>query len=559
MTGSADSQQYCLFVSSHSYLNSFLAISLAIAAWGFGSGSTASAQELERDLSQPSAQEPETNSPSFTFKAITRMVIVEVVARDSEDNAVRDLTAKDLLVSETIDGSKGIPEAIGSFRPVDGAVAAASEGRKGIVLSWLHKSFCPLSGAYELSYYLSSESRKDGLHRILVTTSRPGLKLYFRPGYRIEADKPTEVGRGELPAEQVNPQLKKQQVLEDERKKHPELDLAAIACYDALDVATFQLDVHKVNSQKGDAFEFVVPASYFSSLPAAERGRLRQLDFSFCTFEYGGQPVRHFEGTVEAGTSPSEYLSLRSRGFAHTLTFQTLQPNFDPQNRPAGPLRPSVLSARLVIRDRNTGALGTSEILLLPLSLGSFSAPIPEGQTNSVFGAISQNDSVAMCGDVYLLAPWTTNLPRFSEINATAPIYATSLSVFSRFFTLGIPGVTSRTGWFGVNYQGTFGIDKAGKYEFDLVSDDGAKVYIDDKLIVSADTIHPAQRSRTKALLETGAHNIRISYFQGPRTEVALVLMVKPPGRGWRLFDTRDFPPPNDPAAERKKLPLSDE
>jgi hypothetical protein len=30
------------------------------------------------------------------------------------------------------------------------------------------------------------------------------------------------------------------------------------------------------------------------------------------------------------------------------------------------------------------------------------------------------------------------------------------------------------------------------EYEFDLLSDDGAKVYVDEKLIVSDDTLHPA-------------------------------------------------------------------
>ena len=138
-----------------------------------------------------------------------------------------------------------------------------------------------------------------------------------------------------------------------------------------------------------------------------------------------------------------------------------------------------------------------------------------------------------------------------------APIYTTSLGLYSRFFTLGIPGVTSRTEWFGLNYWGVFGVDRPGKYQFDLLSDDGAKVYVDEKLIVSDDSLHPAQGSRAKIQLDAGAHDIRISYFQGPRTEVALVLLVKPPGRSWRLFDTRDFPA--DPAEQRKKLATPEE
>jgi PA14 domain len=474
------------------------------------------------------------------------MVIVEVIVRDAEDNPVRDLTAKDLRVSETIGDSKELPQKIASFRLVTEPLARRANNSKGIVLGWLHKSFCALTGAYELSYYLSPESRKDGLHRISVTSTRDDLTLYFRPGYRIEADKPAEVRAGELEDKKTNAQEEEQQALNAERKKHPELELALIACYDALNTTTFQLGLQKVNSKEGGAaYEFVVPGSYFASLTAADRARPTQLDFSLCTFEYGGHPLLHFEGTVPAGTSPEQYQVMAEDGFSHTISFQAQQPNV------------YALSARLVVRDRNTGALGSGEILLLPLSRNPFSAPIPEGQTTSLFGATTQDSPLAFCGDVYQLPPWTTHLPRFSEFDAVAPIYTTSLGVYSRFFTLGIPGVTSRTEWFGVNYWGVFGVDRPGKYQFDLLSDDGAKVYIDSKLIVSDDSLHSPQGSRGKVQLAAGAHDVRISYFQGPRTEVALVLLVKPPGRSWRLFDTRDFPA--DSAAQRKKLAAPEE
>jgi hypothetical protein len=472
------------------------------------------------------------------------MVIVEVVVRDRADNPVRNLTAKDLRIFETIGDSKKLPERIASFRAITEPLVQNADKSNGIVLGWLHKSYCALTGAYELSYYLSPETRKDGLHRISVTTSRDDLTLYFRPGYKIEADKPAEVRPGELPTPHTNAQQQEQQALEVARKKHPELELPLIACYDALNTTAFQLGLQKLNSKQGKTYEFVVPASYFASLPEAGRNHPTLLDYSLCTFESGGHPLSHFDGTAQVGTTPENRASIGSSGFAQAITF-------DPQT-----LAGYALSARLVVRDRNTGALGAGEILLLPLSRDPFPAPIPEGQTNSLFGTTSRDTPLALCGDVYQLAPWTTHLPRFSEFDSLAPIYTTSLGVYSRFFTLGIPGVTSRTEWFGVNYWGVFGVDRPGKYEFDLLSDDGAKVYIDKKLIVSDDTLHSAQGSRGTLRLAAGAHDIRVSYFQGPRTEVALVLLVKPPGRSWRLFDTRDFPNPEDSSAQRKKLPL---
>ncbi len=476
------------------------------------------------------------------------MVIVEVVVRDKEDNPVRDLTANDLQVSETIGDSKdptekALPEKIASLQVVTEALAQRLDNSKGIVLGWLHKSFCALTGAYELSYYLSPESRKDGLHRISVTSSRKDLTICFRPGYRIEADKPAEVRAGELTDKKATAQIKDQQALDAKRKEHPELDLARIACYDDLNTTAFQLSLKKLSAKEGVAYEFVVPDSYFASLSEYARTRPTQFDFSLCTFESGGHPLAYFGGTAQTGTTPEDYELISTQGFAHTLTFTT-QPGV------------YTLSARLVVRDRNTGALGSAEILLAPLFPDHFAEHIPEGKTNDRFGSTVRDTPLALCGDVYQLPPWTIHLPRFSEFDAVAPIYATSLGVYSRFFTLGIPGVTNRTEWFGVNYWGVFGVDRPGKYEFDLLSDDGAKVYVDEKLIVSDDTIHSPTGSRGKVQLDAGAHDIRISYFQGPRTEVALLLLVKPPGRSWRLFDTRDFPDPQDLPGQRKKLPL---
>jgi len=548
-----------------------------------------SGQEIRQSVPalppQPTPQS-EAAGPSFTFKTVSSIVVVDLVARDKEDNPVRDLTSSEVRISEKIDDSSPAPEKIASFEPVTEATRQRATRTGGIVLGWLHKSSCPLTGAYELSYYLSPESRKDGLHRILVTSSRPGLRLFFRPGYRIEAEKPVGVSAAELTDKKTSPQLQEQQRVQTERERHPELELARMACYDALDLTSFDVNIRKVKTlafadqvksktdntkqevrTRQDTYEFVVPPSYFSSLPAVERSHPTQLDFSFCTFDSSGHPFRHFDGTVEARTTSTDNESLTDHGLTHRITVEAppcrmlgrrLQCDSQPNMMEiSGQWFPQFdLSARLIVRDRNTGAIGSGEILLADLGPDPFHSPIPEGQTTDSFGTLNPTTALAMCGDVYQLAPWTTNLPLFSELDAVAPVYTTSLGVYSRFFTAGIPHITSRTEWFGVNYQGRFGVDKPGKYEFNLLSDDGAKVYIDDKLIVSDDTLHSPQRSRSKPQLSTGAHSIRVSYFQGPRTEVALVLLVKPPGRGWRLFDTRDFATPEEPALQRKKLSL---
>jgi hypothetical protein len=115
-------------------------------------------------------------------------------------------------------------------------------------LGWLHPSFCLLNGAYELSYYLSPESRKDGLHRISVSSSRPNVRLFFCAGYKIEADKPVAASAEELADQKTNPQLQKQRWLQALREQHSVLELSRIACYDAVGVRKFVVNVQKVKS-----------------------------------------------------------------------------------------------------------------------------------------------------------------------------------------------------------------------------------------------------------------------------------------------------------------------
>jgi len=40
---------------------------------------------------------------------------------------------------------------------------------------------------------------------------------------------------------------------------------------------------------------------------------------------------------------------------------------------------------------------------------------------------------------------------------------------------------------------------------------------------------------------------MRVSYFQGPRFQVALVLKVAGPGEALRIFSTEEFKPPSNP------------
>ena len=93
-----------------------------------------------------------------------------------------------------------------------------------------------------------------------------------------------------------------------------------------------------------------------------------------------------------------------------------------------------------------------------------------------------------------------------------------------------------------------FWIERPGKYKFGLLSDDGSKLYIDNKTVIDNDGVHPPKTVTATVKLSGGIHSIRVSYFQGPRTELALILGVAEEGaREFRVFDMREFRPPQDP------------
>lgn len=66
---------------------------------------------------------------------------------------------------------------------------------------------------------------------------------------------------------------------------------------------------------------------------------------------------------------------------------------------------------------------------------------------------------------------------------------------------------------FAVEYSSDIQIDNTGEYSFSVTSDDGAKLYIDGKLIVDNDGSHTRITKTGKALLEKGNHVIRVDYF----------------------------------------------
>lgn len=194
---------------------------------------------------------------------------------------------------------------------------------------------------------------------------------------------------------------------------------------------------------------------------------------------------------------------------------------------------------RGILSDVSATRLIVASILAWPAILAQQPAIPTFGTTVVVPGGL--------VGVLYNIQPGSTLLPDFQKLDPVGVIYTSSLDIPPRKFSEGFPGVTNRFEWFAIDYSGRFWIEKPGVYRFALTSDDGSRLYIDDQLVINNDGIHGPQIQTANFGLKGGVHRIRVSYFQGPREEVALMLQIAGPGEGLRVFSTDEFKPPADP------------
>ncbi len=148
---------------------------------------------------------------------------------------------------------------------------------------------------------------------------------------------------------------------------------------------------------------------------------------------------------------------------------------------------------------------------------------IAQSDKNTFGDSIPISDG--LMGKIFLLPNTTTKLPDFDTMKPlTSRVYTQKMDVPSRSWSAGFPGLRDRFEWFGIEYTGTFKNDKAGKYVFRLVSDDGSKLFIDGKLLIDNDGLHGEVSKSQEIELSDAEHSIKLQYFQGPRYQIALQL-----------------------------------
>jgi hypothetical protein len=82
---------------------------------------------------------------------------------------------------------------------------------------------------------------------------------------------------------------------------------------------------------------------------------------------------------------------------------------------------------------------------------------------------------------------------------------------------------------FACLFEGYFEIVKDGYYIFALVSNDGSKLFLDEKLIIDNDGVHSTESVKSFVLpLEKGFYPVRVECFQKDGSSVLQLLYLGP-------------------------------
>ncbi len=200
----------------------------------------------------------------------------------------------------------------------------------------------------------------------------------------------------------------------------------------------------------------------------------------------------------------------------------------------AAPRPASTISPNTPIANTSPGTTPTTTPTATPVPTTAPTTTTPAATNVAVIkgSATFGNDQAvpgSLRGIVYAIPEGTTQLPDFSKLAALGYFYTTSLNVPSRSFDDGFPGISTKTDWFAIRYEGWFVVSNADTFKFTLASDDGSALYIDDKLVISNDGAHTIRSAVADVPLTAATHSIRVDYWQGAKGPVALQLYLTTP------------------------------
>ncbi len=82
-------------------------------------------------------------------------------------------------------------------------------------------------------------------------------------------------------------------------------------------------------------------------------------------------------------------------------------------------------------------------------------------------------------------------------------------------YEFSLENITSAVDKFALIFEGKIRIEKSGTYEFFILSNDGTRLFIDEKMVIDHDGAHSADSEKSgKIILSSGMHPIKLHYFQ---------------------------------------------
>lgn len=140
------------------------------------------------------------------------------------------------------------------------------------------------------------------------------------------------------------------------------------------------------------------------------------------------------------------------------------------------------------------------------------------------------SEIVPIVADVYAIPVDSNRLPDFDSLTKITTVCLDRYAVAKRRFENGFPDVPSLFEYFALKTSTTLIVPEDGSYTFRLNSDDGSKLFIDNRLVIDNDGLHGATAKEATITLSKGEHALNLDYFQGPRVFIALELFWKIPG-----------------------------
>src|SRR5262249_8299459 len=137
--------------------------------------------------------------------------------------------------------------------------------------------------------------------------------------------------------------------------------------------------------------------------------------------------------------------------------------------------------SRLQLLSRAEVGDSMRRLWIISLACGALAQTAEEDKT-PVFGTTVVS-TTGLAGQIYFIPNGSEILPNFKKLKPKGTIYTTRLNITPRSFTEGFPGVSRRIEWFAIQYTGKIWVENPGRYNFELTSDDGSKLHIDDKMV----------------------------------------------------------------------------